>query len=200
MSKINKNLKRKNEEKNFNVKKIKQNEERKKKLTKDQERIIDIVVKKRKPVFITGSGGCRKSYTLNYLIGVLYKKIGKDKIGVTSSTGISSLNIRDSITLHKYTCIGIRDKPIEDYIKKIKENRYLHERWLKTEILIIDEISMVGDKTFDFIDELGRRIRGNNKLFGGIQLVVSGDFAQLRPIKEKNAFLSKVWKEIEFEK
>ncbi|CAG8833553.1 21955_t:CDS:1, partial [Cetraspora pellucida] len=138
------------------------------------------------------SGGCGKTFTLNVLIKKLYAKYGKTQIGVTSSTGLSALNI-GGITLHSYTNIGIMDKSFEEIIKFIKENNFYYNRWINTKILIIDEISMINSDTFDFIDQIAREIRKNKKPFGGIQLVLSGDFLQLKPVKGNYAFESKVW-------
>ncbi|CAG8710446.1 462_t:CDS:2, partial [Scutellospora calospora] len=132
-------------------------------------RIVDIVMNKRKSLFFTGSGGCGKTYTLNYLIRKLYKEFGKDKIGVSSSTALSAMNIKDGMTLHKLFSIGIMDKPFKEIIYNILENDFIH------------------------VDRVAREIRGENEPFGGIQLVISGDFAQLRPVEGKYAFQSKLW-------
>ncbi|CAG8840638.1 5037_t:CDS:1, partial [Cetraspora pellucida] len=149
-------------------------------LSEEQRKIIDIVMTKKKSIFFTGAGGCGKSYTLNFLIKLLYKEYGMSKIGVTSSTGLSALNI-NGMTLHKFASIGIMDKPFNEIIDNIKDKQYIYNRWLNTEILIIDEISMINAETFDFIDKVAHEIREEDEPFGGIQLVISGDFLQLPP-------------------
>ncbi|CAG8836978.1 5363_t:CDS:1, partial [Cetraspora pellucida] len=161
-------------------------------LSPEQQEIIDIVMNEKKSLFFTGSGGCGKTFTLNVLIKKLYAKYGENKIGVTSSTGLSAMNI-GGITLHSYTNIGIKDKTFEEIISLIKNNDYYFNKWINTKILIIDEISMIDAETFDFIDQIAQEIRKNKKPFGGIQLVLSGDFLQLRPVRGKYAFESKVW-------
>ena len=69
---------------------------------------------------------------------------------------------------------------------------------MRTEVLIIDEVSMVDGELFDKLEELARKIRNNGRPFGGIQLVVTGDFFQLPPVPESNreakfAFDSATW-------
>lgn len=71
-------------------------------------------------------------------------------------------------------------------------------RWLRTKVLVVDEISMVDGDFFDKLEEISRRIRNNGRPFGGIQLVVTGDFFQLPPVPENNreakfAFSASTW-------
>ncbi|CAG8637772.1 12728_t:CDS:2, partial [Cetraspora pellucida] len=161
-------------------------------LSLEQKKVIDVVINKKKSLFFTGPGGCGKTYTLNFLIKKLHLKYGKSKIGVTSSTGISALNI-DGTTLHGFTKIGVMDKPFDEIIEIIKEKNFFYNRWLNIMILIIDEISMIDVKTFEFVDHVARVIRENEKPFGGIQLVLSGDFFQLKPVKGEYVFMSEIW-------
>lgn len=119
---------------------------------------------------------------------------------MTASTGIAAVNI-GGITLHKWAGLGIRLST-----KISKEKR---KNWLSTDVLVIDEvkscffcltkkISMISDKLFDHIDALAKEIRGNDKSFGGIQIVCVGDFFQLPPVsdgmeKQGFCFESKSW-------
>ena len=84
-------------------------------------------------------------------------------------------------------------------LMKIKKKNYLRERWKRLDILIIDEISMLNPDLFDKLEEIARNIRRDERPFGGIQLIISGDFCQLPPIdKEKEVkycFESQKWKE-----
>ncbi|CAG8708103.1 7393_t:CDS:2, partial [Scutellospora calospora] len=141
-----------------NQKNEKEFEEMERMISDEQKRIVDIVMNKRKSLFFTGSGGCGKTYTLNYLIRKLYKEFGKDKIGVSSSTALSAMNIKDGMTIHKLFSIGIMDKPFKEIIDNIRENDFIYDRILKLEILIIDEISMINEKTFEFVDRVAREI------------------------------------------
>ncbi|CAE6346009.1 unnamed protein product [Rhizoctonia solani] len=84
-----------------------------------------------------------------------------------------------------FTGIGLGDLPLPDLLEKIRDSKSAHDCWLKTEILVIDKISMVSGKLFDLIDTIDREICENNEPFGGIKLVVSGNFFQLPPVPEK---------------
>ena len=76
---------------------------------------------------------------------------------------------------------------------KIKSKKEVLERWRNTRILVIDEISMMGLQTFSLLDRIAKSIRGNTKTFGGLQLVLSGDFLQLPPVNDDFCFKSTVW-------
>lgn len=135
-------------------------------------------------IFITGPGGSGKSHVINYFVNY-YKENYEDdenKLYVTSSTGLSSLLI-NGITINQYSGIGIGDKDVDYYIKRISKNKKSRERWKNTRILIIDEVSMISSELFEKLDIIGQRIRKSNKPFGGIQLILSGDFLQLPPVK-----------------
>jgi ATP-dependent DNA helicase PIF1 len=133
---------------------------------------------KGKNVFLTGSAGSGKTY----LIKLFVKKFSNlIKIAVTSTTGTSALLINGT-TLHSYLGIGFGDANIEILFNKITKFKWLINRWTELYCLIIDEISMLKPELFDKLEELARLIRGNDKYFGGIQLIVSGDFCQLPPI------------------
>jgi ATP-dependent DNA helicase PIF1 len=133
---------------------------------------------KGKNVFLTGSAGSGKTYLIKLFVQNFKNYI---KIGVTSTTGTSALLINGT-TLHSYLGIGFGDAEIEILYKKIIKFGWLVKRWKELYCLIIDEISMLKPELFDKLEELARIIRGNDKYFGGIQLIVSGDFCQLPPI------------------
>ncbi|CAG8564815.1 13567_t:CDS:2 [Cetraspora pellucida] len=133
-------------------------------LSKEQKEIIDIVINQKKSLFFTGPGGCGKSYTLNFLIKKLYSVYEKHTIGVTASTALAALNIGGG-TLHGFTGIGIMDKSFDDTITSIMDKTFIYNRLMGLKILIIDEISMINAETFDFIDEITRFIRSNDKPF-----------------------------------
>jgi len=140
-----------------------------------------------KNVFLTGPGGSGKSYLLSYFINWYKDKMENDrsKIYVTSTTGLSSLLI-DGMTINRYSGIGIGDKDVIEYYNKIYKMRSLKQRWLTTGVLIIDEISMMDPDIFDKLETLARKIRKNDMPFGGIQIILSGDFLQLPPVKSNN--------------
>ncbi|XP_047122995.2 uncharacterized protein LOC124806282 [Hydra vulgaris] len=139
--------------------------------------------------FITGGAGCGKSYLLNKLANSeqLYKKIE-----ITASTGTAA-HLIGGMTLHSFAGIGVGRNKCEFYLKHMKPE--VKERWLNTDVLIIDEISMINAKTFDLLHDLACKIRfENEELFGGMQIIVCGDMLQLKPIEGDYIFKSEIWK------
>lgn len=144
-------------------------------------------------VFITGAAGTGKSYLLHYIRNTL-----KDKdIQITATTGIAAVNI-SGITLHSWANLGKEDVPINKIAQKILSPKgiYTRRKILNTDILAIDEISMLSMRTFEMLDGLLRVVRGKDIPFGGIQMILFGDFFQLPPVKSDNfCFESNVWEE-----
>ena len=148
-----------------------------------------------KNVFLTGPGGSGKSFLIKYFID-WYKSEKEEeysKIYITSTTGLSSILI-DGMTIHRYSGIGIGEKDIDTLYKKIIKMKNLKNRWRNTDVLIIDEISMMEPDIFDKLEILAKKIRNSELPFGGIQIILSGDFLQLPPVKSNNfCFESFTW-------
>lgn len=143
-----------------------------------------------KNIFLTGAAGSGKTACLKLFIKV-YKQ---NKImGITSTTGISAL-LFGGTTLHSFTGIGLGTASVESIVKKIYTRPHLRKRWTELEVLIIDEISMLSPELFDKLENIARRVRHNEEPFGGIQLILSGDFCQLPCINSDDfCFESKSW-------
>ena len=144
-------------------------------------------MKSGKNIFLTGPAGTGKTFILKNFIDWYKetKETENSKIYITSTTGLSSLLI-DGMTIHRYAGIGIGDKDINTYYKKIMKMKSLKKRWLSTSVLVIDEISMMNPDLFDKLEALARKIRLNDKPFGGIQLILSGDFLQIPPVNSND--------------
>jgi ATP-dependent DNA helicase PIF1 len=154
-----------------------------------QKRALSILTQG-KNILLTGPGGCGKTSVIKYF-AKQYKY--RFKIGVTSTTGISALLINGT-TLHSYLGIGLGKNSAEAMVTTIFKKKYLSERWKSLEILIIDEISMLSPVLFDKLEEIARTVRRNDKPFGGIQLILSGDFCQLPCVdSDKFCFESESW-------
>lgn len=140
-------------------------------------------------IFLTGPGGVGKSYYIKRL-----KEIYGDRITITSTTGVSSYNLTGR-TIHSFSGLGAfkRNDTFEYSIKKIKKNPTNSMRWKECEILVIDEISMMGKQMLEMLDKVARHFRDASKPFGGIQVIFTGDFLQLPPVEDEFAFLSPVW-------
>jgi len=152
-------------------------------------------------LFITGKAGTGKSYTLNKIIKKLKDK-GK-KVAVTASTGIAATHI-DGKTIHSWAGIGIKEKLIIDDLHALRNNPYSFRRIAGMNVLIIDELSMLDNCRLDLVDQVCRFLKEGDKPFGGLQVIVCGDFFQLPPVeKSKNpqidyCFYAKSWAAADF--
>ncbi|CAI6332698.1 unnamed protein product [Periconia digitata] len=155
-------------------------------LSEEQQRVLNLVTDHKKSVFFTGSAGTGKSVLLREIIVGLRKKYIRepDRVAVTASTGLAACNI-GGVTLHSFAGIGLGKEPAEDLIKKIRRNIKAKQRWMRTKVLIVDEVSMVDGELFDKLEQIARTIRNNGRPFGGIQLIITGDFFQLPPVPEQ---------------
>lgn len=151
--------------------------------------------------FLTGAAGAGKSYALREYI--VYLKRHGIKYAVTASTGIASTHI-SGVTIHSWSGIGIKQKLHAYDLDALEEKQNLYKRWNETQVLIIDEVSMLHASFVDMLDKVGKHLRRNDKPFGGLQVVFTGDFFQLPPVvrhgdeyenKEVFAFTSTAWKE-----
>lgn len=154
-------------------------------LSDEQRSVLDLVAEEKKSVFFTGSAGTGKSVLLRETIKVLRGKYKRepDRVAVTASTGLAACNV-GGVTLHSFAGIGLGKETVPELVKKIKRNQKAKQRWMRTKILIIDEISMVDGDLFDKLEAIARAIRNNGRPFGGIQLVITGDFFQLPPVPD----------------
>jgi ATP-dependent DNA helicase PIF1 len=161
-------------------------------LSEKQKKVLDSVISG-KSVFFTGAAGTGKSLLLNYIINRLKSIYSSTDIGITASTGIAAINI-GGCTLHSFLGLGLARENMDILKNKISKNNGAKNRWRNAKILIIDEISMIDPDFFDKVEEIARFIRKNNKPFGGIQVIATGDFYQLPPVNgDKLCFESKSW-------
>ena len=156
-------------------------------LSEEQQHVLDLVAESKKSVFFTGSAGTGKSVLLREIISTLRKKHLRepDRVACTASTGLAACNI-GGVTLHSFAGIGLGKEEVPELVKRIKRNQKAKHRWMRTKILIVDEISMVDGDLFDKLEAIARQIRGNGRPFGGIQLIITGDFFQLPPVPDNN--------------
>ncbi|CAK5279932.1 unnamed protein product [Mycena citricolor] len=135
--------------------------------------------------FFSGSAGTGKSVLLREIIRRLRWK-GSESVGVTASTGIAAINIGGS-TINSWAGIGLGKLPVEKLIGPLMwQPKYAQAktRWLNAETLIIDEVSMIDGTLLDKLEAIARAIKQNDKPFGGIQVVLCGDFFQLPPVPD----------------
>lgn len=149
-------------------------------------------------VLLTGPAGSGKTYVLNQFIRQA-KAEGKH-VSVTATTGLAATHLGGN-TIHAWSGIGVNDtlpEDFEDYL--LKSRRDIIET---TDVLVIDEISMLHDYRLDMVDMIARAVREDERPFGGIQLVLCGDFFQLPPVNRNDSraggFVtnSEAWKEMD---
>lgn len=129
-------------------------------------------------VLLTGPAGSGKTYVLNKFIKEA-KQAGK-QVAVTATTGLAATHLNGN-TIHSWSGIGIHDKLPKDFHEHLTKTR--REQIEKTDVLIIDEISMLHDYRLDMIDEITRLVRNVDEPFGGLQIILCGDFFQLPPVE-----------------
>jgi ATP-dependent exoDNAse (exonuclease V) alpha subunit len=123
---------------------------------------------------LTGPAGTGKTFVLNQFIR-LSKYEGKH-VSVTATTGLAATHLGGT-TIHAWAGIGVLDALPQGFVEHMAKGR--KEIIEKTDILLIDEISMLHDYRLDMVDEVCRLVRRKDEPFGGIQVVMSGDFYQL---------------------
>ena len=147
-------------------------------------------VKNRENIFITSKGaGCGKTFLLNHIIDKFGSFWGYNKkLAVTATTGVASLLLKNGRTIHSWAGIGLGDASVENLYNDILKHQR-QKKWQAVDILIIDEISLMPPDLLDKLEKLARMLRKNDKPFGGIQLIFSGDWLQLPTINnDKYAF------------
>ena len=162
-------------------------------------------------VFLTGGGGVGKSFILSF-VDTHYPGMKRQRelianahapfprVQLCALTGCASLLLgHKAKTIYSWAGIGIGKGTLYDLYSKIRKNRKAMRHWLLTDLLIIDEISMMTAELLDKLDELGQKIRGDRRPFGGIQVLLVGDFCQLPPVNRSSdptrfAFEAVVWK------
>ncbi|XP_029808437.1 ATP-dependent DNA helicase PIF1 isoform X5 [Suricata suricatta] len=144
-------------------------------LSEEQAAVLRVVLKGQS-IFFTGSAGTGKSYLLKRILGSL----PPTGTVATASTGVAACHIGGT-TLHAFAGIGSGQAPLAQCVA-LAQRPAVRQGWLNCQRLVIDEISMVEADLFDKLEAVARAVRQQNKPFGGIQLIICGDFLQLPPV------------------
>lgn len=150
-------------------------------------------------VFLTGAAGAGKTYVLNEFIGRAMRA-GK-RVAVTASTGIAASHLGGT-TIHSWSGLGILDQLNDNDLSKLGSNDRLIKRYNGTDVLVIDEISMLHGYRLDMINTLAKVVRASDKPFGGLQVVLVGDLFQLPPVSRVSrssdfVHQSQAWQELD---
>ncbi|MBI5614510.1 AAA family ATPase, partial [Candidatus Gottesmanbacteria bacterium] len=133
-------------------------------------------------VFLTGEPGSGKTYAINQYITYL-RELGIDP-AITASTGIAATHI-GGMTIHSWSGIGIKTMLNKHDLHKIATSQYIAKRVRRAKVLIIEEVSMLAPETLSMVDMVIRKITERQDPFGGMQVVLSGDFFQLPPVVKR---------------
>ncbi len=145
-----------------------------------QREVLDIL-KTGVNIFLTGEPGSGKTHTLNTYIKYLREK--KVEIAVTASTGIAATHL-GGVTIHSWSGIGVRDLLTSYDLDRIAARETVARRVRGARVLVIDEVSMLPAGVLTMVDQVCREVRRRPEAFGGLQLVLAGDFFQLPPVSK----------------
>lgn len=159
-------------------------------LTDEQTRVFEYIQSGKNTV-ITGPGGTGKTTLIKFICQNL-----EGRVGVTATTGTSAVLINGR-TLHSYLGIGLGKESEAALFSKVRRSKAL-QNWNEMNALVIDEASMMSAELFDKLNYVGQNVRRNNRPFGGIQILLCGDFLQLPVINGEFCFKAKSWSECEF--
>lgn len=171
-------------------------------LTNTQREAYDAVVENGESVFVTGPAGNGKTFLLRAMVEGLELK-GDVRVKVTATTASAALNLEmNASTLHSFARLGLGDKPVGEYMRNRTVAKRIREAWNEVDVLFVDEVSMLDATYFEKLGEIARMVRTRCKgrkrtlggdcfssatdAFGGLQVVLTGDFYQLPPVTKGN--------------
>lgn len=148
----------------------------------EEQAAVQQLVQGGRNVLITGSAGTGKSFLLRAILGD-----SKGTMGVSASTGIAAVNV-GGMTVHSWAGVGIADQPAKRIAGMLMSRKgEAYQRITRYKRLAIDEVSMIGSHLFTTLDQVFRLVRREPEApFGGMQLVLFGDFLQLPPVGQAN--------------
>ena len=148
-------------------------------ISRAQQQVLDLISNGAN-VFLTGGGGVGKSFTINHLVATERAK-GR-RVAVCASTGVAADHI-GGVTLHSLLGQGLALEPLEHLLQRARVNHKLRAKWLRIDLLVVDEVSMLDPVFFEKVDHVVRALRNQREtVFGGVQLLLAGDFYQLPPV------------------
>jgi ATP-dependent DNA helicase PIF1 len=158
--------------------------------------------KKGENIFVTGPGGTGKTKLIHHFVS--YCSLVNKKYQVCALTGCAALLLKcDARTIHSWSGIKIARGDSKIIVSNVLKNRKAVAAWKRIQVLIIDEVSMMSKKIFEILEHLARLTRKNNAVFGGIQIVFTGDFFQLPPVGNYDdidsqlfCFESELWQQV----
>jgi len=150
----------------------------------DKQKQCLLMMKEGKNIFLTGQAGTGKSLVISTFVK---EYENKKIIAVTATTGTAAV-LLNGTTLFSYLGIGLGNVAPDLLIIQLRKKKFFLKRWIDLDVLIIDEVSMLSPELFDKLELVARSIRHSTQPFGGIQLILTGDFFQLPNINQKDMF------------
>jgi ATP-dependent DNA helicase PIF1 len=151
-------------------------------LSPEQAHVLEIVSRGRN-LFLTGGGGVGKSFVIHQVVAA--QKARGRVVAVAASTGVAAEHI-GGVTLHSLLGLGLAADPLPQLIAAARRNKKVSRTWKRMDLLVVDEVSMIEPLFFEKVDRVVRVLRENTHLpFGGLQLVLAGDFFQLPPVNAR---------------
>src|SRR3990167_8516620 len=148
-------------------------------------------------VYLTGEPGSGKTHTINEFVAWL--RASGIEPSVTAATGIAATHV-GGLTLHSWSGIGIAESLSRADVDRIAGKEHIAKRIMKAKVLIIEEISMLSSATFEMADAVCREVRRVDTPFGGLTVILVGDFFQLPPVSRgrdvKFAYVSPTWRDL----
>ena len=163
-------------------------------------------VQRGKNIFLTGAGGTGKSHTIRAITE--WARDAGIRYAVTAMTGCAALLLGlGAKTLHSWAGVGLARESPHELAKSVQANKRAARRWIDTQLLIVDEVSMMTPELLEKLDLVARRVRKRSEVrFGGLQIVLAGDFCQLPPVQKgisgedvsaiRFVFEAPVWKDL----
>lgn len=150
-------------------------------------------------VFLTGAPGAGKTYVLNQFVNRAMRA-GK-RVAVTASTGIAASHLGGT-TIHSWSGLGILDYLGPEDLQRLGGSERLIKRYNNTDVLVIDEVSMLHGARLDMVNQLAKALRENEASFGGMQVILVGDLFQLPPVSRGSQLadfvhMSAAWSELQ---
>ena len=147
-------------------------------------------------VFLTGEPGSGKTHTTNEYVA--YLRAHNIEPSICASTGIAATHIK-GMTIHSWSGIGIKERLSNYDLDKIASNERVAKRIMHARVLIIDEVSMLSANVFEMVEAVCRVVRRSSRPFGGLQVVLVGDFFQLPPVVKTRPMVQPENEEFSFE-
>lgn len=148
-------------------------------------------------VFLTGEPGSGKTHTINEFI--YWLRASGVEPSITAATGIAATHV-GGMTLHSWSGIGVSDSLSRADVDRIASKEHIAKRIAKAKVLIMEEISMLSAVIFEMADKICREVRRIDKPFGGLTVILVGDFFQLPPVSKNRdvnfAYASSTWREL----